>query len=390
MNTRLARCACALGLAALLLTAAGCAQQGVTVELTATPAPSAAAEATPSPEPAQQTAQMATLLPAATPTPAQELKAASPDDIRAELTRAMQALEQPRPMDIAGAGLADPALDVKNLYYKILADLPELRYAYDLTVEAEGDQLNCTVHYMPYKTGQFPEGFAGEAVDSLSALIDLAENNIGEAPVSVRITDPSLDPDEMARALQQVGGGYVLCSLSADATRITFSVPMDCTMAQCLEALAEADRLADEVVASVVTPGMTQRQKAEALYDYAVMNVRYDQRYYADRRSMPYESQTALGALRDNLAICGGYANAMKLLLEKADIPCVNVTGSYFSENHMWNCAYIDGQWLYLDATADCGGLRTRFLLTGDELSALGSHTWKREQAEALTRALSR
>ena len=146
MNTRLARRACALGLAVLLLTAAGCAQQGVTVELTATPAPSAAAEATPSPEPAQQTAQMATLLPAATPTPAQELKAASPDDIRAELTRAMQALEQPRPMDIAGAGLADPALDVKNLYYKILADLPELRYAYDLTVEAEGDQLNCTVH----------------------------------------------------------------------------------------------------------------------------------------------------------------------------------------------------------------------------------------------------
>lgn len=390
MNTRLARRACALGLAVLLLTAAGCAQQGVTVELTATPAPSAAAEATPSPEPAQQTAQMATLLPAATPTPAQELKAASPDDIRAELTRAMQALEQPRPMDIAGAGLADPALDVKNLYYKILADLPELRYAYDLTVEAEGDQLNCTVHYMPYKTGQFPEGFAGEAVDSLSALIDLAENNIGEAPVSVRITDPSLDPDEMARALQQVGGGYVLCSLSADATRITFSVPMDCTMAQCLEALAEADRLADEVVASVVTPGMTQRQKAEALYDYAVMNVRYDQRYYADRRSMPYESQTALGALRDNLAICGGYAHAMKLLLEKAGIPCVNVTGSYYGENHMWNCARIDGQWLYLDATADRGGLRSRFLLTGDELSALGSHTWKREQAEALTRALSR
>ena len=390
MNTRLARRACALGLAALLLTAAGCAQQGVTVELTATPAPSAAAEATPSPEPTQQTAQMATLLPAATPTPAQELKAASPDDIRAELTRAMQALEQPRPMDIADAGLADPALDVKNLYYKILADLPELRYAYDLTVEAEGDQLNCTVHYMPYKTGQFPEGFAGEAVDSLSALIDLAENNIGEAPVPVRITDPSLDPDEMARALQQAGGGYVLCSLSADATRITFSAPMDCTMAQCLEALAEADRLADEVIASVVTPGMTQRQKAEALYDYVVMNVRYDQRYYADRSSMPYESQTALGALRDGTAICGGYAHAMKLLLEKVGIPCVNVTGSYYSENHMWNCARIDGQWLYLDATADRGGLRSRFLLTGDELSALGSHTWKREQAEALTRALSR
>ena len=55
----------------------------------------------------------------------------------------------------------------------------------------------------------------------------------------------------------------------------------------------------------------------------------------------------------------------------------------------MWNCALIDGQWLYLDATADRGGLRSRFLLTGDELSALGSHTWKREQVEALTLALA-
>ena len=180
----------------------------------------------------------------------------------------------------------------------------------------------------------------------------------------------------------------MLCSLSADGTQITFSAPIGYTIGQCLDALAEADRLADEVVASVVTPGMPQRQMAEVLYDYVVMNVRYDQRYDSDRCGMPYESQVALGALRDNLAICGGYSNAMKLLLEKVDIPCVNVTGSYFSENHMWNCAYIDGQWLYLDATADRGGLRSRFLLTGDELAALGSHSWRREQVEALTGAL--
>ena len=89
-------------------------------------------------------------------------------------------------------------------------------------------------------------------------------------------------------------------------------------------------------------------------------------------------------------AVYARRAGKSVLLLEKAGIPCVNVTGSSYGENHMWNCARIDGQWLYLDATADCGGLRTRFLLTGDELSALGSHTWKREQAEALTRALSR
>ena len=291
-------------------------------------------------------------------------------------------------MDIAEAGFSDPLLDVKNLYHGITAEQPELRYTYDLTAEVEGSLLRCTAHYMPYKTGEYPEGFAGAEANDLAELIALAEGGIGEEPLPVRITDASLDPDEMARALWQAGGGYVLCSLSADGTQITFSAPIGYTIAQCLDALAEADRLADEVAASVVTPGMTQRQMAEALYDYIVMNVRYDQRYDSDRGGMPYESQTALGALRDDLAICGGYSNAMKLLLEKVDIPCVNVTGSYFSENHMWNCAYIDGQWLYLDATADRGGLRSRFLLTGDELAALGSHSWRREQVEALTGAL--
>lgn len=391
MNHSFARRACALGLIVLLLTASGCAQQGITVELTATPAPTAAEEptdtaaeapaATAAPTPA------ATPAPAATPTSDQPLQAASPDDVRAELTRAMRALEQPRPMDIAEAGFTNPLMDVKNLFYGITAEQPELRYTYDLTVEVEEKLLRCTAHYMPYKTGEFPEGFVGQEIGGIVQLVELAQRSIGEAPVPVRITDSSLETDEMARALWQAGGGYVMCSLSADGTQITFSAPVGYTMAQCLDALAEADRLADEVVASVVTPGMTQRQRAEALYDYVVTNVRYDQRYYSDRGSMPYESQTALGALRDNLAICGGYANAMKLLLEKADIPCVNVTGSYFSENHMWNCAYIDGQWLYLDATADRGGLRTRFLLTGDELSALGTHTWERGQVEALTRA---
>ena len=84
-------------------------------------------------------------------------------------------------------------------------------------------------------------------------------------------------------------------------------------------------------------------------------NVEYDQRYYSDRNAMPYESQTAIGALRDGLAICGGYSNAVKLLFEKAGIPCYNVTGTCQGENHMWNIARIDGRWLWFDATMDRG-----------------------------------
>ena len=45
---------------------------------------------------------------------------------------------------------------------------------------------------------------------------------------------------------------------------------------------------------------------------YLTEHVKYDRRYYSDRASMPYHSQTAIGALRDQVAICGGYSHAFR------------------------------------------------------------------------------
>ena len=64
------------------------------------------------------------------------------------------------------------------------------------------------------------------------------------------------------------------------------------------------------------------------MYRYLTEYVQYDRRYYSDRANMPYDSQTAVGALRDGVAICGGYSLALKLLFEQADIPCYTATGT--------------------------------------------------------------
>lgn len=310
-----------------------------------------------------------TVLPAATPqptaAPAETAETAAPEPMvitagsREELKNAMAgAIEGLCPSltaEITGDWLEQPEMDVRNLYYEIAAARPELKYAYDLEIVAEAGSLVCAFHYMPYKTGAFPEGFAGQVVGSIPELIAVAEENIGREAVPVRITNRELDPDSMNRALQQVGGGYVLCMLNRDATAIQYSAPFDFSMEDCLAALAETEKLADRVIAQVIQDGMSQREKAEALYAYVTGTVSYDRRYYSDRSSMPYESQTALGALRDGVAICGGYSHGVKLLFQKAGIPCYNVTGKYFGENHMWNIALLDGQWLWFDATSDRG-----------------------------------
>ena len=337
-----------------LISFSGCGSQAempaaeqTTPPVSVQPVPSASASPSPSPSVSPS--------PKVSPVPDEILTVQAREDIKNELMDAMIQLRQPRTMDLSALDLERPDLYIKNIYYEITSEHPELKYTFDLIVRLQDEEADCQLCYMPYKTGAFPDGFLGDEAATLEELIAVAESHLGAEPAPIRITDTTLDPDTMNRALQQVGGGYILCQLSPDGTELRYTPGSGMTMEECLAALSLADELTDQVVARVIKEGMTLRERAEALYSYVTQTVSYDQRYYSDRASMPYESQTALGALRDGVAICGGYSNAVKLLFEKAGIPCYNVTGRYFSENYMWNVAKLDGEWLWFDATADRG-----------------------------------
>lgn len=303
----------------------------------------------------------------------------SAQEAAAELERALAAIGQPELLDLSqlGESWEDPAITVQNLYYGILAEHPAYKYAWQLSVQLQEDGLlRCDFDYMPYVTGQYPAEFEGIETGSLGALIAAARAHLGEEGCPVRLTDPTMTVDDMARALQQAGGSYLLCALNRDGTAITYTPLNNLTREEALAALEETEALAGEVAESCLTPGMTQREQAEALYTWLTENVRYDQRYYADFASMPYDSATARGALADHTAICGGYAQALQLLFEQAGIPCLTVSGVSSGENHMWNLALLDGRWLYFDATSDRGmaqfGFR-KFAVTGEELTG---YTW--------------
>ena len=286
-------------------------------------------------------------------------------------------------------GQEELPLTVKNLYYGILSDNRTYSYAYDLTAELGADgPLRCTISYMPYRTGDYPEGFQGTEVGSLAGLVQTARNGLAQESIPIRITDPELVVDHMNKALQQVGGSYLLCRLSRDGTAVTVTPQGGLTHQQALERLADLDALAKQIYGETVTPEMSQREQAEALYAYLTEHVRYDFRYYGAPGEMPYDSITAYGALHNNLAICGGYAQAFQLLLEQAGIPCVTVSGKLGSENHMWDLAQIDGQWLYFDPTSDRGRAAYGFQCFGVEAGSLEGHTWDQAWAAALAEGL--
>ncbi len=264
----------------------------------------------------------------------------------------------------------------RNLYFDILSKHPDYKYAYDMTAEETDGVLRCTFFYMPYRTGKYPDGFEGADVRSLGELISTAKSDLSQENIPVRITDPSLTVDDMNRALQQVGGSYLLCELNRDGTAITVT-PLDgMTHDEALARLSEIDELAAQVVLDCVTPGMTDAERASALYSYLTSHVTYDFRYYSQPAEMPYASMTAYGALHDGTAICGGFAQALQVLFENAGIPCLTVSGSMGGENHMWNLAYIDGHWLYFDATSDRGRADYGFYYCGVTAAKLVRYEW--------------
>lgn len=109
----------------------------------------------------------------------------------------------------------------------------------------------------------------------------------------------------------------------------------------------EADSKADEIIKKVVKPGMSNFDKELALHDYIVNNSIYDS---ANMNNNVPEDHNAYGVLVKGLGVCESYAKAMSLLLNKAGIECIVVTGNAGGP-HAWNKVKLDGHWYNLDAT---------------------------------------
>lgn len=108
----------------------------------------------------------------------------------------------------------------------------------------------------------------------------------------------------------------------------------------------------EEVVASIISENITENMKIEdrikTIHDYIINTTKYDTDR-SDNKGTTYHSDTAYGALIEHYAICGGYADSMKLFLDYFEIPNYKIS----SENHIWNLVYLDNEWRHLDLTWD-------------------------------------
>lgn len=139
---------------------------------------------------------------------------------------------------------------------------------------------------------------------------------------------------------------------------------------------------AKDIVNNITTSNMSDLEKELAIHEYVVKNTAYDYDNYINE-TVPEDSYTAYGTLINGKAVCQGYADTMKLLLNLAGIEAKVVVG-YAGEPHAWNLVKIDGEYYHLDATWDDpvpdAGDKVRytyFNLSDEEISK--DHEWNRK-----------
>ena len=114
------------------------------------------------------------------------------------------------------------------------------------------------------------------------------------------------------------------------------------TYEEAAEYQTQIDQKTDEIISNIITDGMTDYEKVEAIYNFVKSSVRYGESEEAGD-----EGQTIVGALLYNQAVCAGISRAFQYLLYKIDIPCYCVE----SDVHGWNIVQVDGKWYNTDLT---------------------------------------
>jgi len=129
---------------------------------------------------------------------------------------------------------------------------------------------------------------------------------------------------------------------------------------------SDAERLynkAKNVLANIVSDGMTDFQRAQAIYEWIMWQTTYDYEVSQITHIAQAIKQPAYyleGVFDYGFAVCDGIAKAMSLLCNMVDIPCIRVVGESYGttvSRHAWNKVYVGGKWYIVDATWGDGKL---------------------------------
>ena len=127
----------------------------------------------------------------------------------------------------------------------------------------------------------------------------------------------------------------------------------------------ELDALCNKILSEIIKDGMTEREKAEAIFN------RVNSIKYVSTEDDPQWIGAAYTALTTGRGDCWNYASASKALLTLAGIPNYDIRREGGTSDHFWQIVYVDGGWYHFDACPTLKKYYIRaFLLTEEEAIA--------------------
>lgn len=230
------------------------------------------------------------------------------------------------------------------------------------------------------------------AIENVRPSTGVKVKNLGDADkisdIVKRIVNDHPDLDYISAWRWQVNEDMSIVNII-----FTYDYPVE----QLVAMKNETEAKAGEIVKQLIKPEMTDYEKELILHDYIVNNARYDsEKIKTD--TVPFEEHDAYGVLIKRLGVCDSYAEAFKMLLNKAGVECIIVEGDEINApgeddgiGHAWNIVKIDGEYYHVDPTWDDpvsedGSqtlLHSYFNLTDEEMAK--THTWERSKYPACT-----
>lgn len=120
---------------------------------------------------------------------------------------------------------------------------------------------------------------------------------------------------------------------------------------EIVEMSNELDREA-EIIVEAARQLDSDYEKALYVHDAIIEACEYDSENVGNNETAHLWG-TAYGALVQHKAICQGYAEAYKLIMDKLGIECGICGGMASNESHAWNYVKLDGEYYWADLTWD-------------------------------------
>lgn len=224
--------------------------------------------------------------------------------------------------------------------------------------------------------------YANTSLSEWIALNMLAHNE----EISLADFPESSDTDYLLDAILEAYTQNPLCGIMSkldyDYSTDSLLVGYVLSKEETVEMQKTSLKKAEEIAADIIKESMSDYEKEEAINRYICDNAEYNNKImeYINNDGTISEdavweyanSFTPYGILVENMGVCESYAEAFKLIADKAGLEVILETGRLDGVNHEWNRVKIENQWYTLDVTNnDCEYLPNCYFNLSDEVAGI-------------------